>query len=75
MSFSIKCKEKTLANADIEEHPHWQVIVNMSYFAGLGNKGVDNLGEKLFPIDRYPHRYDSQGRYIGGFVGMPEHQG
>ncbi|KAH7077418.1 hypothetical protein FB567DRAFT_451183 [Paraphoma chrysanthemicola] len=44
-----------------EHHPDWETIVRMSYVAGLGSKGVDNLDEKLFPIMYYPEKYDGSG--------------
>ncbi|KAH8731531.1 hypothetical protein GQ44DRAFT_767395 [Phaeosphaeriaceae sp. PMI808] len=43
----------------------WEMIVQMSYAANLGQKGVSNLNSLLFPIDLYPGKYDANGEYVG----------
>jgi hypothetical protein len=53
------------ANMIVEVHPLWEEIVTMSHAAGLGNKGIKDLDEELFPIEDFPGKYNEHGRFVG----------
>ncbi|KAH5290001.1 hypothetical protein HBI42_025500 [Parastagonospora nodorum] len=48
-----------------EVHPQWALIVEMSFAAGLGSQGVQNLREKLFPREHFPEKYNNDGTFRG----------
>jgi hypothetical protein len=51
-----------------ELHPLWEQIVYVTYAAptGLGSQGVQNLEEKLFPQQFFPHKWSRDGTFISG---------